>query len=201
MLWEEWVSSEFSECTGPFSPFSNQCAVLSDRAFSGPCSLWMMCWAVWQSMVPLSAGKVLGVPLWVFQSRLFLRVGSESQLVWISRSLKWSHEWLRCELWPVPPTHWEAWELELSCLVQCFSLRRLLVSAANSFSKVGECVVIFSRFAGWAASLPPCRPEAFPLVLRPPALFRRGTICSQAALDYVCSSTEKMGWHARLEEL
>jgi hypothetical protein len=46
---------------------------------------------------------------------------------------------------PASLVHRASWELELSFLVDCFSLGKLLVSAHYSFSKMVEGAVIFLR--------------------------------------------------------
>jgi hypothetical protein len=95
------------------------------------------------------------------------------------------------------------WELELSFLVECFSLGQLLVSAPYQFLQGGQMCYFPQAAAGppnptrprsaQHSTLPqPGGGKSFLLFIRPPALSRRNAICPQAIIVYVLSP--RVGW-------
>jgi hypothetical protein len=127
---------------------------------------------------------------------------------------KWPCKELCCKHWQALLHTGKDWELEFSFLAEDFSLGSLLVQLTTSFSKVTKCV-IFPRLwldhpsdtqDGSTQHLikkvtarkptPPGRAGIFPPLIRPVALFMRGAICLQGALDFVISCTEDGAAHS-----
>jgi hypothetical protein len=121
-------------------------------------------WAIWLS---------------VFFCRNVVRTGS-------------ARNWYVSSHQPFQPTG-EAWELELSFLVDYFFLGRLSVSAHYQFLKGGQCVIFPILWLGHPTSTQagsvqhstpslPARSEIFPPFIWPPVLSRWGAILPQGGL-------------------
>jgi hypothetical protein len=82
-------------------------------------------------------------------------MGSLGQLVFVDGISVLSHEELVCGQLPALSTHKQNKELELSFLVNCFSLGSLLALAHSQFPQSIECVVFFPQAVSAQQSDPP----------------------------------------------